>query len=214
MSKLDLKGIKIYVFIIICLVFLNVIIISNVSKDKDIQKDFFRIHVVANSDSISDQLLKLQISKDINVFLENLISKNNVDTKDDTKDLVNENISNILEIANKGIKSYENNNNENPDYLACAKVGKIYYDEKNKDDITMEEGIYDSLQIVLGEGNGQNWWSLIFPYSYEGYYSYDLTTKDTPKSDYPNNINNADILKSENVKFDSIILSFIKKLGK
>jgi len=32
----------------------------------------------------------------------------------------------------------------------------------------MASGTYDSLKIVIGEGKGENWWSLLFPNSIEG----------------------------------------------
>jgi hypothetical protein len=46
-----------------------------------------------------------------------------------------------------------------------AYIGKISYDEKEKDNIYMSSGIYDSIKIVIGNGNGANWWSLIYPTS-------------------------------------------------
>ena len=30
----------------------------------------------------------------------------------------------------------------------------------------MRKGTYDSIELILGKGNGENFWSLIFPYSY------------------------------------------------
>jgi hypothetical protein len=42
-------------------------------------------------------------------------------------------------------------------------VGKIKYTEKENLNLDMESGVYDSVQIVLGKGEGKNFWTLISP---------------------------------------------------
>ena len=48
-------------------------------------------------------------------------------------------------------------------YTVKARVGKSYFDTREYDDFALPAGEYDSLIITIGEGNGKNWWCVIFP---------------------------------------------------
>lgn len=153
------KNYCIYIFIF-SVILLNILVIANVYKTIINQNNYFRLHIVANSNSIDDQILKLKVSKKLTNYLEKLLKNNNTINKTDSKKIIVENINQILEIANNEIKT------NNINYTAYANIGKISYEKKYSDSITMDKGIYDSIQIVLGDGKGENFWSLIFPYSY------------------------------------------------
>ena len=148
-----------YIFVF-SLILLNAIILFNCYKSKNNQDNYFRLHVVANSNSIDDQITKLNVAKEVNKYISNLFGNEKIYNKINTKNIVIENIDDILEVANNEISKC----NEN--YTSYANVGKISYDKKYSDTIDMDKGIYDSIQIVLGDGKGENFWSLIFPYSY------------------------------------------------
>lgn len=118
-------------------------------------QNYFRVHITANSDSIDDQLLKYTISKEVNSYIEQITK--NTKTKEEAKEIIEENIYKILNIC----KNIVTNNNYN--YDVKAYMGQIEYDEKIYNDLKMDKGIYDSLKITIGKGEGQNWWSLIYP---------------------------------------------------
>ena len=167
------KNYSIYIFTF-CLILLNILIIFNCYKAKNKQDNYFRLHVVANSNSIDDQITKLNVSKKINNYISYLFDSNKTYSKNDTKNIIIENIDNILDIANSEIKMC------NEDYSSYANIGKISYDKKYSAVIDMDKGVYDSVQIVLGNGKGENFWSIIFPYSYNAELtdSNDLDEKD------------------------------------
>ena len=152
------------------------------------------MHIVANSNSIDDQIVKLNVSKKVNNYINLLFQNKKNYNKDEAKEIIEENIYNILDIANSEIEL----SNEN--YLAHANIGKISYDEKHSDMINMDKGTYDSLQIILGEGKGENFWSLIFPYSY----NQELTG-------YINEENSENILENENIEIKSGIIENLQK---
>lgn len=171
---------KITFFIfILSFILLNINLTFATNLNNNNTKNYFRIHVVANSDDIDDQMLKLKVSKSIDEYIK-IITKNS-NAKEDYKKEIEENIQNILEIANTVIKE------NGKDYVVKAYIGNIKYDEKTKDNFSMKSGVYDSLKIIIGNGNGENWWSLIFPYSID-------------------NIN----LNDENIETESIIFNLIK----
>lgn len=153
------------ILFIFCLILLNIFLIVNNITSKNNAKDYFRLHVVANSNTVDDQIIKLNVVKKVNNYLNELYkntdySKINIHKKEDSKKLLKDNIDNILEVANLEL------NNQNANYTCYANIGKISYEEKKSDIINMKEGTYDSIQLILGNGNGKNFWSLIFPYSY------------------------------------------------
>lgn len=134
-------------------IILNTIIAFNIYKTKFISKDIVRLHVVANSNSIEDQIIKLKIESKISDYISSLNSSNKTKLLNNIK----ENKYNLLSIADSTI------NESNKTYTASLKVGKIYYEEKQNMNLDMYNGTYDSASIILGEGNGKNIWSIIFP---------------------------------------------------
>ncbi len=144
------KFIAILSFIILNTIF--VITIYNKSYEK---KDILRLHIVANSNSIEDQLVKLKVSEKINTYISSL--SNLCDSKEEMISLLKDSNNEIIEIADSTLKD------NGFDYDTKLKIGKISYDKKESLSVNMEKGTYDSIQVVLGDGNGKNFWTLIFP---------------------------------------------------
>lgn len=155
---------KTIIIFLISFLSLNFSLIYAINKNQENNK-YFRIHVVANSDSIDDQLLKYTLSKYINEYITQLT--NNCSTKQESKEVVENNIENILDLCHQTLKD------NNSTYDITAYIGKQFYDEKQQNNIRMSSGIYDSLKIVIGNGQGQNWWSLIYPTTF-----YNINTID------------------------------------
>lgn len=121
----------------------------------DIQNAVFRLHVIANSDSIEDQNLKYIVRDNILNYM-NTISKD-VNSKEEIITLINKNISTFKEIAQETI--YENGYT----YPVEVKIGKFAFPTKSYGDISLPSGIYDALRIEIGDAKGQNWWCVMFP---------------------------------------------------
>ena len=148
------KKISLYVFLI-AIILLNLTIIQATNKNNNNINSYFRLHIVANSDNIDDQLVKLNVSKEVNEYIKELIPSDI--SKQETKKILTDNILNILKICSNTIK-------ENGKYYDVkAYIGNIQYDYKTYNEYSFDSGIYDSLKIVIGEGKGNNWWSLIYP---------------------------------------------------
>ena len=150
---------------------LGLIYANNINKQNS---NFLRIHVVANSDSIDDQLLKYNIAKKVDRYINKITV--NCNNKSESKQVIAKNIQNILNICNETIKENDLN------YPVKAYIGKLSYEEKQKDSIHMNAGIYDSLKIIIGDGHGQNWWSLIYPSNLNISEEYDMFSQETKYS--------------------------------
>ena len=130
-------------------ILLNLILIFSILKKVEATSNLFRIQVIANSNENKDQDVKIQIAKKI----EQYIIENNIDEENINK----KNLDNILAIANEELDL------NNMDYTAYIKYGKVYTKEKSNNYISLPSGSYKSIQVILGEGNGKNFWSIIFP---------------------------------------------------
>lgn len=150
MKKIKKNKLHIFLFLF-SFIILNLYIGTKISKKIDYQDNFIRLHVVANSNSISDQIEKLKISEKVNSYINELDIPNNA-TKEDILSILNKNSNEILNIANN-----------NTNYTSTLKIGKIQYEEKNSITYDMPSGTYDSVQLILGNGQGKNIWSFIFP---------------------------------------------------
>jgi len=193
---------------IVMFILLNVIILYNTYLTKNRIDSYFRVHIVANSNSIEDQLLKYNIADKVDKYLLTL-TNNKQYSKEDIKNLIDNNIQNILNICEQTIT------NNGYIYNVCANIGKIYYDEKQKDNIYMNAGIYDSLQIIIGEGKGENWWSLVFPYAFDGVITNnnEILKGDTHiKTDDTNHISIYDIVSSDTITVKFGVLELLSKI--
>lgn len=121
----------------------------------DLRTNVLRLHIIANSDSLEDQELKLKIRDRLLEESRGLFT--DVNGIDDAIVVAEENIPIIECIANRVIE-------ENGFcYKAKAKVGNSYFETREYDDFTLPAGTYKSLVITLGSGEGKNWWCVIFP---------------------------------------------------
>lgn len=187
-------------------IILNVYIAYNTYVEHENQKKYFRIHVVANSDSIEDQLLKYKIADKVDKYISSIIPDTACVSKDTSKAVIKSNIQEILDIC------YSETNKSNLSYPVYANIGNMYYEEKVKDSIHMDSGTYDSLKIVIGSGKGQNWWSLIYPNAYDAIVT-DENELDK-KTDDTTHLSTSDLISSENISYKFGIIEFFKKLFK
>jgi len=49
------------------------------------------------------------------------------------------------------------------DYKATITLGEEYYTTRAYEDLTFPAGTYTSVKVVLGSGEGKNWWCVMFP---------------------------------------------------
>ena len=122
---------------------------------KDIEKEVFRLHIIANSDSESDQTLKLKVRDCITEYTSSLFK--NCKNKAESVKAAEDNIENIKYLAQQIV--YENGCDHNVD----AYVTNMSFSTRVYDGFTLPAGNYDALRIVIGNGSGKNWWCMIFP---------------------------------------------------
>ena len=123
---------------------------------KNEHEGIIRLHVIANSDTVGDQALKLKVR---DAVIEYLQKQDDLHTVDDTREYLEANLGSLEKIS-EGIIAANGR-----DYSAHAKLGVRYIPEKTYGDITFPAGNYEALNITLGDGKGENWWCVLFPRS-------------------------------------------------
>ena len=122
---------------------------------QDLRKNVFRLHIIANSNSEADQELKLKVRDAVLEISEEFYL--NTKTTEQAIKITNENADLILKTAKEVIK--ENGFN----YDVKLNIGKAYFNNREYEDFTLPAGEYNALNIVIGEGEGKNWWCVMFP---------------------------------------------------
>ncbi len=120
-----------------------------------LSQNIVRLHVVANSDSEADQALKLKVRDAIIEFMKGKLATSKDITE--TKVIINANLKEIEELSRKVI--IENSSN----YSVKASVGNYDFPTKTYGDIALPAGEYQALKVVIGKGEGANWWCVLFP---------------------------------------------------
>ncbi len=122
---------------------------------EDISNKLIRFHVIANSDNESDQALKLQIRDKVLQYISpKLNNSKSIEESRKILDIENENILNIAkEVINENGYSYD----------VESTLSKEYFPVKTYGNITLPQGKYEAYRIIIGSGEGQNWWCVMFP---------------------------------------------------
>lgn len=107
---------------------------------RDLSDNLVRLHIVANSNSSADQEIKLKVRDEI--------LKSSSFPPDTEK---------INKIACDTALSL------GAGYDAKTCISRRYVPEKTYKNIRLPEGIYNCINVVLGEGEGENWWCVAYP---------------------------------------------------
>jgi len=125
------------------------------SISRGIAENLVRLHVVAESDSEEDQALKLKVRDAVIDYMYDKLSE----AKDieESKRIIGENLNNIKKVAENVIRS---SGKESP---VTTTLGTYPFPTKKYGDITLPAGNYQALKVVIGNGQGSNWWCVLFP---------------------------------------------------
>lgn len=117
---------------------------------EDLQDNLIRLHIIANSDSGEDQAVKLRVRDAV-------LDKMREETQNKSRNEIIKSLDEIEKTANRVLE-------ENCfDYTASAVYGKFYFPKKEYRGMTLPAGEYYGVRIVLGNGNGHNWWCVMYP---------------------------------------------------
>ncbi len=117
--------------------------------------DVIRLHVVANSDSQEDQALKLQVRDAVTAYLQD-----SLEAQPDAaaaRAYLAENLPELEDYVNTFIEG------QGFSQKATVTLTQEPFGLREYDTFTLPSGVYESLRITIGQGQGRNWWCVVFP---------------------------------------------------
>lgn len=118
-------------------------------------EDYIRFHVIANSDSPSDQALKLKVrDRLLDELGEEFYS---VDSMMQGRQKIKNKLPEIREIVLQEIAGNQMS------YPVAVQFGRFTFPTKAYGKLVLPAGDYEALRVVIGQGKGSNWWCVMFP---------------------------------------------------
>ncbi len=125
------------------------------AASSSVREEVVRLHILANSDSAADQQVKLAVRDAL--LKENALILNEGVTTDNAHIYFEESKDILLKTAIETLKG------KGFDYGVTISLEQEYFETREYGELTFPAGEYLSLKVVLGEGNGKNWWCVMFP---------------------------------------------------
>lgn len=133
------------------------LIVSVMPTDADgaVYEDTVRLHILANSDSKEDQALKLKLRDAILCEFADELGAS--ESPDEARGVLTALLPDIEAFAREMIKK------EGYDCPVRATLTEEWYDTRTYENFTLPKGTYSSLRVIIGEGEGKNWWCVMYP---------------------------------------------------
>ena len=120
-----------------------------------IPKSALRLRIIANSDSTGDQAVKREVRDAVVIQVAKLVA--GVKTASEARQRVEAALPQLRQTALRVTRT------DGYRYPVTANVGTVPFPTKVYGNMVYPAGNYEALRIVLGTGQGQNWWCVLFP---------------------------------------------------
>lgn len=120
-----------------------------------VSDECLRLHILASSDSDEDQQVKIMVRDEVLKFSRKLFSEST--SAEEAVKGIEEHKSEIEAVADNVLRS------NGFQYGARLLIEKEYFETRQYDNVFLPAGEYTACKIILGEGQGHNWWCVMFP---------------------------------------------------
>lgn len=114
-----------------------------------------RLHVLANSDSEADQALKRKVRDSVLETASAILA--DCPDRETAEQRLSAALPEIEDAARARIAA------EGETQTVTAELRPTVFPTREYEDFTLPAGEYLALRVVLGEGEGHNWWCVVFP---------------------------------------------------
>ncbi len=122
---------------------------------QQLSENVIRLHVVANSDSNTDQQIKLQVRDAVvQVLQQNMQLAEN---SKDAKNYLQQHLPLLEQTANAALTALGCTDR------AVVTLEKETFPTRDYETFSLPAGVYESLRVTIGQGEGKNWWCVVFP---------------------------------------------------
>lgn len=124
-------------------------------RGTSLEEDVLRLHVIANSDAPSDQQLKLAVKDQVVAQMRGVLV--DAGSAEQAREIALREIPAIKMNAEQTIiaRGY--------DYPVEVEVGQYDFPTKSYGNLVFPAGEYQAVRVIIGEGQGKNWWCVLFP---------------------------------------------------
>lgn len=124
-------------------------------QSRDWQADLVRLHVIADSDEENAQALKLQVRDAVLETAQSILAE--CESADEAYAVLNENLQTLEDSARTRAEELGWTGEMR------AETGVFTFPERTYGGTVVPAGEYRALRIVIGAGEGQNWWCVLYP---------------------------------------------------
>ncbi|MGN4126728.1 stage II sporulation protein R [Lysinibacillus sphaericus] len=132
----------------LCILYMPSLIGAAQETTNSEQENDFRIRVIANSNTASDQLAKEQLVKELKPYFKQVAATNAVDSE--------QFVTLKQQIEEELKENY-------PQVRTQVVLGDNLFPPKRQDAMFYPQNVYHSIVVKIGDGRGDNWWCSIFP---------------------------------------------------
>lgn len=120
-----------------------------------VRKDTIRLHVLANSDTVEDQLLKLSVRDAVLAALPDTVTA--AETPQQATEALRNAIPALRYAANQALLQAHSGQRAN------VRLEQIAFDARDYGSFALPAGRYTALRVELGAAQGHNWFCVLYP---------------------------------------------------
>lgn len=121
------------------------------ARQQAISSALVRLHVIAVSDAEEEQAIKLQVRDAVLEYLTPVLEP--AGTQEEARQILSAHLDDIAQAADTAAQGRP----------VSVTLSRESYPTREYEGFTLPAGRYESLRVVLGEGQGKNWWCVVFP---------------------------------------------------
>lgn len=143
---------KIYIWVLILAVLITGGLAVLQTAQQQLAGKLIRLHVVARSDSPHDQQVKLSVRDAVLAAAGRLI-----DGAPEPRAALAAGLDEIALAAQERLREL------GEDAQVRVRLGRERFPTREYDTFSLPAGVYESLRVTIGDGEGHNWWCVAFP---------------------------------------------------
>lgn len=120
-------------------------------RQESISSSLLRLHVLAHSNDPEEQALKLRVRDAVLEYIGPRLEA--ADGVAEAREILCSELEGIALAASSAAEGHK----------VSLSLGEENYPTKAYEGFRLPAGRYESLRVVLGEGEGDNWWCIVFP---------------------------------------------------
>ena len=148
--KRHIRRIALAAFVVVCFYGWGIVTDSQILHD-----ELLRLHVVGASDSKEDQDVKLLVRDAVLASLEEGLQ--DLTDADAAVDYVARMLPKVEAAANRCLQAAGFSDS------VQVSLTEEAFPTRDYDTFSLPAGVYRALRVVIGEGEGRNWWCVVFP---------------------------------------------------